>query len=191
MPGIQCVGEVVLDQQSAPGAVDDADTGFRLCQRRLIEDVLGRVGQGGVKGDEVGPGEQLVQLDLLDPEFNGPLDREEGVEGDNLHAQAKGAIGSVSNAYGTLNLTSSAKGLVFFDLTGSQLVGINGLDFNVNSGATVVVNVTGPVSGAISNFGFQGDYTASKTLFNFVDATAVAIQNKTMNIQSRMRNGTM
>ena len=96
---------------------------------------------------------------------------------DSAATQAKGAIGSVSNAYGTLNLTSSAKGLVFFDLTGSQLVGINGLDFNVNSGATVVVNVTGPVSGAISNFGFQGDYTASKTLFNFVDATAVAIQN--------------
>jgi choice-of-anchor A domain-containing protein len=96
---------------------------------------------------------------------------------DSSATQAKGAIGSVSNSYGTLTLSSAAKGLVFFDITGSQLAGINGLDFNVGSGSTVVVNVTGPVGSSISmgNFGFQGDYNASHTLFNFLDATSIAI----------------
>lgn len=96
---------------------------------------------------------------------------------DSAATQAKGTVGNVSNTYGTLNLTSNATGVVFFDLAGSQLVGINGLNFNVNSGATVVVNVTGPVGGSIGNFGFQGNYQTSKTLFNFVDATLLSLSN--------------
>lgn len=90
-------------------------------------------------------------------------------------AQGQGALGTAVKTYGTLNLTSNATGLVFFDLNASDLVGINGLKFNVNSAATVIINLTGQTGGTLSNYGFQGDYQAGQTLFNFVDATNLSL----------------
>lgn len=88
-------------------------------------------------------------------------------------AQSQGSIGSwVKN--GTLTLTSTAKGVVFFDLAASNLVGINGLVFNVDPTATVIINLTGQTGGQFGGFGMQGDQTG-QTLFNFVDATSLNI----------------
>jgi hypothetical protein len=44
-----------------------------------------------VQRDEVGAGEQLVELDLFDAEFFGALLRQERIEGDDMHLQADGA----------------------------------------------------------------------------------------------------
>lgn len=90
-------------------------------------------------------------------------------------AQSQGVLGAAVKTYGTLNLTSSATGLVFFDLNASDLVGINGLNFNVNSAATVIINLAGQTGGTLSNYGFLGNYQASRTLFNFVDATSLSL----------------
>lgn len=89
-------------------------------------------------------------------------------------AQSQGVLGAAVKTYGTLNLTSSSAGLVFFDLDAADLVGINGLKFNVNSAATVIINLIGQTGGTLSNYGFQGNYQAGRTLFNFVDATSLS-----------------
>lgn len=88
-------------------------------------------------------------------------------------AQSQGVLGTAALSYSTLNFTSSAtSGLVFFDVTAAQLANVN-LSFNVNSAATVIVNVTGLLSsGTIGAGGFDG-VTAGNTLFNFVDATSL------------------
>lgn len=90
-------------------------------------------------------------------------------------AQSQGTLGVATNSYGTLTLTSAATGLVFFDLKASDLVGINGLKFNVDPTATVIINLTGQTGGTLSNYGFQGDYQVDQTLFNFVDATSLSV----------------
>ena len=46
-----------------------------------------------MQGDEVGAGQQLVQLDLLDAHLHRALGRQEGIVGDHLHLQAEGAVG--------------------------------------------------------------------------------------------------
>jgi hypothetical protein len=46
-----------------------------------------------VQGDEIGAGEQIVELHLLDAEIERALGRQEGVEGDDAHAQADAALG--------------------------------------------------------------------------------------------------
>jgi choice-of-anchor A domain-containing protein len=85
-------------------------------------------------------------------------------------AQSQGVLGTVLFQYSTLNFTSTAtSGLVFFDVTAAQLANTN-LAFHVNSGTTVIVNVTGQTSGTIGAGGFDG-VNANNTLFNFVDAT--------------------
>lgn len=87
-------------------------------------------------------------------------------------AQSQGSLGTVLFQYSTLNFTSTAtSGLVFFDVTAAQLANTN-LAFHVNSGTTVIVNVTGQTSGTIGAQGFDG-VTADNTLFNFVDATSL------------------
>jgi hypothetical protein len=39
----------------------------------------------------------------------------------------------------------------------------------------VIINLTGQTGGTLSNYGFQGDYQAGQTLFNFVDATNLSL----------------
>ena len=73
--GIADVGPVVelvdgpdqrrLVDQAPAGAVDDANAGLRLGQRRPVDDAPRRVGQRRVKGDEIGAGEKLFQLDFF------------------------------------------------------------------------------------------------------------------------------
>ena len=64
-----------------------------LRERLGVDDVAGAVGQRRVQGDEIGAGQQLVQLDLLDAEVDGPLLRQIGIEGDHPHLQPMRAVG--------------------------------------------------------------------------------------------------
>jgi choice-of-anchor A domain-containing protein len=92
--------------------------------------------------------------------------------------QSQGTVGTVSNSFGTLVLASNAtSGMVFFNLTASQLVGINGLNFQTNAGTTAIINVSGTPAGTLTNFGFQGNDNASDILFNFTDASTLTLQN--------------
>jgi choice-of-anchor A domain-containing protein len=92
-------------------------------------------------------------------------------------AHGQGALGQVTNTWGTLNLTSSASGLVFFDLAASDLKGISGLKFDVDPAATIVINLTGQIGGQFGSYGFLGDVQKDLTLFNFVDATSIDMTN--------------
>jgi choice-of-anchor A domain-containing protein len=93
-------------------------------------------------------------------------------------AESQGVAGTWSNSYGTVTLHSSAtSGLVFFDLAASNLAGISGLDIDVASTATVIVNLTGELGGAMTNYGMWGTYDETRTLFNFVDATTLTLTN--------------
>ncbi len=46
-----------------------------------------------MQGDEVGAGQQLIELDLFDAELLGALGRQEGIVGHDLHLQAKRPVG--------------------------------------------------------------------------------------------------
>ena len=54
------------------------------------------IGQRRMQRDEVGPRQQLVQLDLLDAEFLRPLVRQKRIEGDDPHLQTDGPVGNDS-----------------------------------------------------------------------------------------------
>ena len=79
--------------QPAARAIDDAHALLGLRQRLAAEDAAGLVGQRRVQRDEVGAGEQLVQLDLVDAKFDRAFGRQERVVGDDLHLQAVRAVG--------------------------------------------------------------------------------------------------
>ena len=68
MAGIERCLQIRLDDEAAAGAVDDADARLHLGDGGGVDDVARRVGQRRVQGDEVGAGEELVELDLLDAE---------------------------------------------------------------------------------------------------------------------------
>jgi choice-of-anchor A domain-containing protein len=87
----------------------------------------------------------------------------------NNNTEKQGTVGTVTNNFGTLDLSSSAtKGIVFFNVTATQLAGINGLDFQTNSNTTAIINVSGITTLTLGNFSFQGNVDAAKTLFNFI-----------------------
>ena len=93
LAGLDRLGEVLLDDQAAAGAIDDAHAVLHLGDRRRVDDVLGLLGERRVQGDEVGALEQLVEIDLLDAELQGALVGEIGVVGDDAHLQPDGALG--------------------------------------------------------------------------------------------------
>jgi hypothetical protein len=82
-----------LVDQPAACAVDDAHALLRLGQVLRRQDVAGLVSQWRVQRDEIGTGQQLIELDLLDAEFDAALGREEGIIGDHLHLQAARPLG--------------------------------------------------------------------------------------------------
>ncbi len=93
-PDSQRLGDRRLVDEAAAGAVDEPRA--RLHPRDALggEDVRGLLGLRQVQGDEVGAGEQVVEvLDALDAEGDGALGGEEGVVGDDLHLQPDGARG--------------------------------------------------------------------------------------------------
>ena len=86
-------GEVLLDDEPAARAVDDAHAALHLRDRRGVDDVAGRVGQRRVQRDEIGAAQQLVERDALDAEFDGAFRRQERVVGDDAHLQPLRAVG--------------------------------------------------------------------------------------------------
>ena len=79
--------------QPAACAVDDAYALLGLGDILLRQDIARLVGQRRVQRDEIGLGEQSVEIGLFDAEFDRALGGQEGVEGDDLHAEAEGALG--------------------------------------------------------------------------------------------------
>jgi choice-of-anchor A domain-containing protein/uncharacterized protein (TIGR03382 family) len=86
-----------------------------------------------------------------------------------------------NNGYGTITLTGTDPTLEIFDLPIADLGGTNSLDINVNSSATVLINVIG-ASVTTSNSGFFLNGTQNlgntatgyeKILFNFYQATGI------------------
>jgi hypothetical protein len=65
--------------------------GFILAIASRFDDAARLVGQRRVQRDEIGAGEQFVQLDLVDAQFLGAFLRQERVEGDDMHLQADAA----------------------------------------------------------------------------------------------------
>ena len=84
---LESLGQGVLVHEAAAGAVDDAHAGLEALDRLARQDVAGLVGERDVEGDEVGTGEERIELDLLDAHLVGLLLPEEGVIGDDLHPE--------------------------------------------------------------------------------------------------------
>ncbi len=47
-----------------------------------------------MQGDEVGTAEDILELHLFHAQCQGPLRRQEGIEGDDLHLEAQGPVGN-------------------------------------------------------------------------------------------------
>src|SRR5690606_32998138 len=60
--------------------------------RRRVEYIARAIGQRRVQRDEIRPLEKRWQLDLLDADLDGAILREEGIEGDDAHLEADGAV---------------------------------------------------------------------------------------------------
>ena len=76
------------------GDVQDADAVLHLRERLGVEPALGLGGLGQVDGDEVGHRVDLVGgLGVLDAHLGVAVGADERVEGDDLHAEALGALG--------------------------------------------------------------------------------------------------
>ena len=88
----QQVGQRNFVNQTTTGTVDDANAffGFRKVLGR--QDVTCAIGQWNVQRDEISACQQVVQLYFFDAHFVGFLFRQEWIERDNLHLQAKRAI---------------------------------------------------------------------------------------------------
>ena len=91
MAGLYGFSKGCLIDQPAARAVDDANTWLRLCKRLLVEDAARLVGHRHMQGDEVSLGKKLLQFDLGDAHFLGPLLGQEGIVGDDVHLQPEGA----------------------------------------------------------------------------------------------------
>ena len=77
-----------LVDEAAARAIDDAHALLGLGEVFGRQDVAGLRRQRRVQGDEVGAGEQIVELDLLDADLGGALGAEERIVGDDPHLQA-------------------------------------------------------------------------------------------------------
>jgi len=92
LTGFQRRDQGRLVDQTATGAVDDADTALGLGKVFRRQDVAGLVGQRHMQRDEIGAVQQLVQLDLGDPQSHGAFVRQKRVIGDHLHLQPDSAV---------------------------------------------------------------------------------------------------
>ena len=93
MAAVQTGPQSRLVNKAAARAVDDEHALAGLGEVFGAQDVAGLVGQGGVQGDDLGAGQQLVQLDLFHADLDGPFGRQERIIGNDLHLQAVSAVG--------------------------------------------------------------------------------------------------
>jgi len=91
MAGFQCCHQVLFHDQPAARAIDDAHARLGLGEVFRVDDVAGLVGQRRVQRDEIGAGEQFVQLDLFNAQFLRTGFGQERIESHHMHFQADGA----------------------------------------------------------------------------------------------------
>jgi len=98
-------------------------------------------------------------------------------------AQTAGTAGTVSGT-NNLTLTGTASGVNYFNLTAAQMAALSSGSLTIDNtvaGATDIISVSGSsvTVGAPGNFGFsyQGTASASSTLFDFSQASSLAIAN--------------
>ena len=84
-----------LVDEAAAGAVDEARARLEARQLGLAEEVPRVPGERRVDRDEVGPREELVELDAFHAQALGGLARQIRVVGDDLHAKAERAAGDL------------------------------------------------------------------------------------------------
>ena len=89
----QCRRQRQLVDKPAARAIDDPHALFGAVQRVGRQDVAGLFGQRRMQADEIGRRQQLVKLDLLDPDPARMFRRQERVIGDDLHLQPLRAVG--------------------------------------------------------------------------------------------------
>ncbi len=92
LAGFQGFGKGGLIHQTAAGAVDDPHAFLCLCKGFGVQDAAGLVGQRHMQGDEIGLCQQLIELHLGHAHRLGALFGQEGIVGQYLHVQAKGAV---------------------------------------------------------------------------------------------------
>ena len=90
---LQGLGQVVLVDDAAAGAVDDAHAGLHLRDGLAVDEPARFLDQGHVDGDEVGPAVDLVEAGGFHAHARGGLRRDEGVVAQHLHAQPQGSFG--------------------------------------------------------------------------------------------------
>ena len=86
-------GKVRLHHKAAARAVDDAYAFFHRRDRLCVDNVLGLLGERGVKGDEIGAAEEFFEADALHAEVDCALVGKEWVIADDLHSEAVRAVG--------------------------------------------------------------------------------------------------
>src|SRR5688572_32144349 len=73
MTAVEGFLERSLVDEAAAGAIDDPHAPFGLGEILARQDVAGLIGERRVKGDEIGPGEKLVEIDLRSEEHTSEL----------------------------------------------------------------------------------------------------------------------
>jgi hypothetical protein len=84
-----------LVDQAAARAVDDPHALLGLGEVFRRQDVAGLVGQRRVQRDEIGAGQQRIEVCLLDAHFDRAFGRQERIERDDLHLQAERAAATI------------------------------------------------------------------------------------------------
>lgn len=88
---------------------------------------------------------------------------------------ALAANGNTSVTFGTLNLTGSATGLNIFTVDGSDITNTNTVNISVNSGSTVLINVTGSGQTFQNGQVVLSGVDAAHVFYNFSDATSLTL----------------
>ena len=93
LAGADTVGEGLVDDELAAGAVDDADALLHDGDGLLVDEAFGLGGEADVEREVVGFGEDLFDGDEGDVVFAGDDRGDEGVVADERHAEGAGAAG--------------------------------------------------------------------------------------------------
>lgn len=91
------------------------------------------------------------------------------------------STGTAAQQFSSLNLTGSRAGLNVFDISASQLQDISEVNFNLPTGATALVNVSG-VQVTFGNIGYnfngsQSNGAFQRVMWNLKDATGVSMNS--------------
>ena len=86
--------EGVLVDDAASGRVDEQGAALHFLERRIVDHVLGLRRERCVNCQEVGAGQQLVELDQLDAELGGAIATHHRIHANDLHLETLRAVGN-------------------------------------------------------------------------------------------------